>query len=295
LRTMSTLEDRILGEKSQYYCSSSEDEGGSDSEEGKGSTARGTMGINRGPDIPETRTWEGSSTNTGPKGVIKDWQRFKQLEIEKREAQEAERLELINKLSLTCQSTLDEEKEKAEEKQLDEEIEGLLKDEFLKEYMHNRMKEMMAKIEELPRFGGVVSLSTGDAFLDAIDKEKKDVTVMIVLYEEKATGCESLVGCLSTLAQDHPHVKFCKIRASTAGLSVHFKISGVPALLVYKGGCLVGNFVRMTDEFGEDFYAGDVESFLIEHGMLPDKTLVPQIIRENSTAQVGEDSGSEFD
>jgi hypothetical protein len=217
--------------------------------------------------------------------VLKDWQRFKQLENEKRESQEAERLELIKKLSLTCQSTLEEEKER----ELDKEMEGLLQDEFLKEYMQNRMKEMMAKIEELPRYGSVVHLSTGEAFLDAVDKESKDVTVMIVLYEEKAAGCEAMLGCLTTLAQEHQHVKFCAIKASAAGLSIHFKISGVPALLVYKGGSLVGNFVRMTDEFGEEFYAGDVESFLIEHGMLPDKSLVPQIIRESSSGHVGGD------
>ena len=42
------------------------------------------------------------------------------------------------------------------------------------------------------------------------------------------------------------------------------KVSGLPALLVYKEGQLVGNFVKLLDEFGDDFYATDVESFLIE-------------------------------
>ena len=34
--------------------------------------------------VAPTRDWDGSSANTGPKGVIKDWQRYKQLETEKR-------------------------------------------------------------------------------------------------------------------------------------------------------------------------------------------------------------------
>lgn len=38
----------------------------------------------------------------------------------------------------------------------------------------------------------------------------------------------------------------------------------MPALLVYRGGNLLGNFVRLTDEFGEDFFAADVENFLVE-------------------------------
>ena len=41
----------------------------------------------------------------------------------------------------------------------------------------------------------------------------------------------------------------------------------------------MNSFIRMTDQLGEDFFANDVESFLLEHGMLPSKEDVPQIIR----------------
>ncbi|KAK8772951.1 hypothetical protein V5799_012517 [Amblyomma americanum] len=60
-------------------------------------------------------------------------------------------------------------------------------------------------------------------------------------------------------------------------MSRHFECKGVPALLVYKNGNLIGNFVRLTDEFGEDFFSGDVESFLVEHGFLPDQSLLPTV------------------
>lgn len=40
--------------------------------------------------------------------------------------------------------------------------------------------------------------------------------------------------------------------------------NGLPALLVYKNGQLVGNFVGLEDVLGEDFFAADVESYLIE-------------------------------
>lgn len=62
---MATLEDKILGEKLHNYCSSSE---GSDNED-SGDESR----QNKAP-APETKPaldankWEGSSTNTGPKG-----------------------------------------------------------------------------------------------------------------------------------------------------------------------------------------------------------------------------------
>jgi len=46
--------------------------------------------------------------------------------------------------------------------------------------------------------------------------------------------------------------------------SVLQAVSGVPALLVYRKGELIGNFVHLSDEFGDEFYSTDVESFLIE-------------------------------
>ena len=50
-------------------------------------------------------------------------------------------------------------------------------------------------------------------------------------------------------------------------MSVDFINHGVPTLLVYKGGNLLGNFVKITDTLkgGEkDFSTDDVESFLLE-------------------------------
>ena len=54
---------------------------------------------------------------------------------------------------------------------------------------------------------------------------------------------------------------------------------GVPALLVYKSGELVKSFVRLTDSLGDDFYASDLESFLIENGVMSDAKLMPSIIK----------------
>jgi len=45
-------------------------------------------------------------------------------------------------------------------------------------------------------------------------------------------------------------------------------VGGLPAILVYKKGELIGNFVRLTDEFGVDMYPTDIESFLIEYAHL---------------------------
>ncbi|XP_053978677.1 phosducin-like protein [Hylaeus anthracinus] len=274
---MSTLEDKILGEKLHYYCSSSEDEGNDSADSDKDSDDEKYETVIKDPVEPSFSEWGGTSSNTGPKGVIKDWQRYKQLEAEKRDANEKERLQLIKKLSLSCRTTLDEEKELL---QTDPDLAELLADEFLLEYQRQRMKEMLSRAEKL-RFGKVINLETTDYFLEAIDNEDKSVTIVVHIYENNVSGCEAMNGCLISVAEDYPFVKFCKILGSVAGLSKHFKREGVPALLVYKAGQVIGNFVHVTDYLGADFYASDVETFLIEHGMLTDKNCVPAIVSQN--------------
>lgn len=164
---MATLEDKILGEKLHNYCSSSEesDNDESDSEE---SNKNPTKEESAPP--PEVNKWEGTSTNTGPKGtlveilmwvcktnyecllgVIKDWQRYKQLETERRKEDEREKIELMKKLTLTVQTALDEEREKAALE--DPDLAELLDDEFLVSYQKQRMQEMLQQTNHNIKFG----------------------------------------------------------------------------------------------------------------------------------------------
>lgn len=280
---MATLEDKILGEKLEYYCSSSEGE--SDCEEGEGSASKkgGDSKLQFVPEdkIKEQSHWSGSAANTGPKGVIRDWQRYKQLETEQRNHQELEKLELIKKLSITSRTNKEDEEAKKQQ-QLDEELAELMSDDFLLEYQKKRIAEMLAITGNLPTFGMVTELNSGDEFLKTVDSEQKSVTVIIHVYNQKLPACNKMNGALNELASQYTHVRFCKMLSSVAGLSKTFKSSGVPALLVYKAGNMIGNFVRITDDLSDEFNSSDVESFLIEVGMLPDKTCVPVIINGTS-------------
>jgi thiol-disulfide isomerase/thioredoxin len=218
--------------------------------------------------------------------VIKDWQRFKQLENEKRQDQDREKLELMKKLSITAKTSAEDQKAK-EQADFDAELEELLNDEFLHEFQKKRMQEMLAMSGMLPKFGEVVSLKNGTEFLESIDGENKSVTVIIHIYEEKFKACKTMNKCIAKLAQEYPTVKFCKILSTVAGLSKKFKTVALPTILVYKNGQVIGNFIRMGEEFGDEFFASDVESYLIEHALLPDKTLMPTIT--SSTAADDDD------
>lgn len=281
---MATLEDKILGEKLHNYCSSSEEsDNESDSEKEEKPTE---LKVEESPAKPlEAKEWEGTSTNTGPKGVIEDWRRFKQLEIEKREKNERERIELAKRLTMTVQSALDEEREKAAQE--DPELAELLNDEFLLAYQKKRMQEMISQSQHNLKFGELMFLKDGSEFLKAIDQEHKAVKVLVHIYEDNVDACRAMNDSLKVLSKVYDDVKFCAILSSRAGMSRDFKISGVPALLVYKGGQLVGNFVRLSDDLGNDFCPEDVQGYLVEHGMLEDKSCRPLIIND------GEDEDSD--
>ncbi|KAL4617393.1 prostaglandin G/H synthase 1-like [Arapaima gigas] len=303
LFTMTTLDDKLLGEKLQYYYSSSEDE---DSDKEEENVDDKTI---RNPDVLEMEySGDGSAINTGPKGVINDWRKYKQLEIEQREEQKKEMERLIKKLSMTCRSNLDDEREKEKQKELQEKINGkmtlqeynlLREDEddedFLAQYRKQRIDEMRRQLYRGKRFEQVFELSSGEEFLEAVDKEDRSTLVIIHIYEGDVPACEAMTGCLLCLAQEYPFVKFCSVRSSVIGTSALFTGNALPALLVYKGGDLIGNFVRITDQLGEDFFAVDLEALLQEYGLLPDKTAVIQTSVRSATVTQNAHSDTDSD
>ncbi|XP_023264398.1 prostaglandin G/H synthase 1-like [Seriola lalandi dorsalis] len=306
---MTTLDDKILGEKLQYYYSSSEDEGSdNEDEDGENKTIR-DANVNE-PEIDYSA--DGSAVNTGPKGVINDWRKYKQLEVEQKQEQKKEMERLIKKLSMTCRSDLDLEKDKEKQKELQEKIQGkmtmqeynMLQEEeddedFLQHYRMQRIEEMRRQLCRGKRFAQVYELNSGEDFLEALDKEDKSTLVMIHIYEPEVPGCEAMSGSLLCLAQEYPLVKFCSVRSSAISTSALFRDSALPALLVYKGGDLIGNFVRLTDQLGEDFFAVDLEALLQEYGLLPDKPpVVPKTVRNGAIIQTtvsDEDSDLDID
>lgn len=291
---MATLEDKILGDdKRENYCSSDEGEDDDRSEGANGApiAANSMHDQNQTYFTRETDTWSGSSTNTGPKGVIKDWQRFKQLEMEKSVEKENEKLALMKKLCITSK-TIAEDAKQSEQDELDAELAELMNDDsILLQFQQQRMREMLqqsGKHQQL--FGAVIPLTNGDEFLNAIDNEDKSVQIIIHIYENKMLACKTMNRCLDELAQTYKNVKFCKIAGLAAGMSANFKVDGIPALLVYKGGHLIGNFIRLADELGgNEFFASDVEGFLIEHAMLPDNSHVPAIVGQVSNGNDDDD------
>ncbi|XP_039249612.2 phosducin-like protein [Styela clava] len=267
---LNNMDDKLLGEKVDYYCSSSEDEGNSASgDEGSSDAQESIRSSTKAPTfIPESR-FDGKATQTGPKGVIEDWRRYKQLETEKRERDIMEKDELCRKLAMTCKSFKEEENDK---KQAGKDEFDLSDDEDFMEYYKKKriieMQEMVAKKWSKIVFGDVIELNR-DNFVDAIEKEDKHVTVIIHIFDDDTPACATVHGCMRILASKYKTVKFCRINTGEARLSSNFLENGLPTIIVYKENLVIGNFVRISDTLGNDFYANDLETFLCEYGMLP--------------------------
>ncbi|KAK2505731.1 hypothetical protein MC885_020332, partial [Smutsia gigantea] len=211
--------------------------------------------------------FEGQATHTGPKGVINDWRKFK-LESEDNDSVPPRKKEILRQMSSPQSGVNKDSKERFSRKLLDKEDENCLR-----KYRRQCMQAMHQKLSFGPRYGFVYELETGEQFLETIAKEHKITTILVHIYEDGIKGCDALNSNLTCLAVEYPMVKFCKIKASNTGAGDRFSSDVLPTLLIYKGGELISNFLSVTEQFAEEFFAGDVESFLNEYGLLPEREI----------------------
>ncbi|XP_074490963.1 phosducin b [Sebastes fasciatus] len=216
---------------------------------------------------------EETATQTGPKGVINDWRRFKLESMDQENLPPAKR-ELLRQMSSPGRpkddgkSGVNRKMSVQEYEMLKEEDEGCLK-----KYRKRCMQDMHDKLSFGPRFEGVHDLVSGEAFLEVIEKEHYSTVVVVHIYKAGVKGCEEVNSCLDCLATEYPAVKFCRIDAVASGASERFSDEVLPTLLVYKAGELLGNFLACTQHLTEEFFATDVEAFLNSYGLLPEKEL----------------------
>ncbi|XP_040910679.1 phosducin a [Toxotes jaculatrix] len=207
------------------------------------------------------------ANHTGPKGVINDWRRFKLDSVDQTVPQN--KRELLRQMS----SPRDDDKERGNRKMSAQEYELIQEEDerCLKRYRKQCMQEMHERLSFGPKFEAVYELESGEAFLEVIEKEHRLTLVVVHIYEQGVKGCEQMNSCLDCLALEYSSVKFCRIDAVATGAAERFSSEVLPALLVYKAGELLGNFLAVTKHFNEEFFATDVEAFLNEYSLLPEK------------------------
>uniref|UniRef100_A0A1L8DLK8 Putative conserved phosducin-like protein n=2 Tax=Nyssomyia neivai TaxID=330878 RepID=A0A1L8DLK8_9DIPT len=255
---MVSLEDKILGEKAENYCSSDEED-----------DAKAIRVVPDGEEIPPRAPT--GTTNTGPKGVITDWREYRKMLAEARTADEQERLEKVQQMSQMGKTKAEDEKAR-EDAELEAELAELLNDESIVAFQRQRILEITSKVGTRNTFGHVINLRNADEFLDAVEKEQYS-TVVVHIYENTIPACRRLNMCLEELAREMPTVKFCTVLSSDVRVSLKFRTTALPTLLAYKKNQIIGNFVQLVSELGDDFCSSDVENFLIEQGVIVEKEI----------------------
>ncbi|VDN42128.1 unnamed protein product [Dibothriocephalus latus] len=210
-----SFDDRLLGEKVDNYCSSSDEHDDSDNEK-----SDNTECVPH--DRPNANYVPSRSAQTGPKGVIEDYHRFQELQAESRRQKELMVLQLAEKCTLTCRPFSEDLKSQEVEAELKALLELSEDDEkFLDAYRQKRMAELQANLQSLPTFNRIFDLNAS-TFVTEIDSEAASVTIIILIYEEGVAACHSANECLKVLCRAYPHIKFCRIRASSAFMSRNF-------------------------------------------------------------------------
>ncbi|KAM4624031.1 phosducin a isoform 1-T3 [Polymixia lowei] len=221
------------------------------------------------------------ANHTGPKGVINDWRRFRLDSVDQTAPQN--RRELLRQMS-----SPGEDKERLNRKMSVQEYELIQEEDerCLKRYRKQCMQEMHEHLSFGPKFEAIHELTSGEAFLEVIEKEHRMTLVVVHIYQHGVKGCEELNSCLDCLASEYSSVKFCRIDAVATGAAERFSSEVLPALLVYKAGELLGNFLSITKHLNEEFFATDVEAFLNEYGLLPEKEFTACPAEEEDGGQV---------
>lgn len=243
---MSTIEDKILDGPRIHYCDEADDvRSGEDLDENhthSGNDNFSSLFVR--PDEETERlerashvNWRASSVNTGPKGVIEDYRKKKSLNNKPDQVDD-----------------------------LDAEFQNLLNDDsILEEFISKRISKDTK--EDLPTFGYVRRLQTGVELLDAIDKEHKNVLVIVHLYTKYSRSCNNMNHHLHELATQLNHIKFVTLDASATALSGNFKENAVPALLAYRGGDLVKSLIQVDELMDKNFDSQQIKELLIDHNL----------------------------
>ena len=224
--------------------------------------------------------------NTGPKGVLQDYYAYERQQKLVQEQETKRLLEDIKKRAMLLtleQSYLENQDEQdghdeAEKERIKAERKKYRQQELADSRISQKL-EIKVKSSERPRFGHLDILHSALEFSDLIDcPSHANTLILIHLYLPNSTlgNGHRYNRILSSLAQKYTLAHF--LRANVRLIDQDFDVeAGLPAILCYFNGELVGNLVRFDEYFsfecdGDDGMDVDlekeVERVLIELGGL---------------------------
>ncbi|KAL3114231.1 hypothetical protein niasHT_014075 [Heterodera trifolii] len=250
---MASIDEKLLDGPSVGYCSSSDEE-----YEGGGTAVVGGVmqsSLAESQQSKNVNTSDGTP-RTGPKGVLADFERFRQENLTRAALDEAKFLQVANRFSLSHKPTTDGT-ESGDEDEL--------------ERIRSRRVEQLKNLAR----GRIVEVPSRLDFLSLIENESCNGALLFIhIYSDGHEQSNQLndallelAGRLGGAARPTKAVKFYKVQAKVLGTSENFTLNALPTLQVYSDEQLIGNFIRMSAELGDDYDGAELYKFLRGHGI----------------------------
>ena len=276
---MADLEEKILkqnipGKYSTWREYESEDEESSSTDELQQSPLNHTAPTQQ---LPDSYT-DGQSAKTGVKGVLSDHKAVKKFEKLKLEQEHAEQWDALKQATEGTTLQPGEQSisiafQKSQKQQHDSDSDSddsdFLDDDFLEAYKQQRIQQLLAQENSIPRFGTVLELKSLLDFSNEIDETDASIFCIFHLYQDEFSCCRLMNEHLEHIARDVDYCRFFRLKASI--VKEDFDHVGFPCVLVYKAGTEIANLTPITKSMDivdrNRFTAEDVKAVLQSIGI----------------------------
>lgn len=251
---MADLEETILkqnipGKYSTWRGYESEDEESNSSDELQQSPLDLTKPTQQ---LPDSYT-DTQSAKTGVKGVLSDHKAVKNFEKLKLEQEHAEQWDALKQATEGTTLQPGEQSisiafQKSQKQQHDSDSDSddsdFLDDDFLESYKQQRIQQLQAQENSIPRFGTVLELNSLLDFSNEIDETDPSVFCIFHMYQDDVSCCRLMNEHLERIARDLDYCRFFRLKASI--VKEDFDHVGFPCVLVYKAGTEIANLTPIT-------------------------------------------------
>mmetsp|Transcript_7283 Transcript_7283/g.10306 ORF Transcript_7283/g.10306 Transcript_7283/m.10306 type:complete len:321 (-) Transcript_7283:13-975(-) len=283
-------------DKQQSYSEDSHSDSDNEETEDEFAVKQGPQ--NRTADVTTTRTCSDPTERCRPggmKGTLHDHQLNKQEKARQQILENYERQQLFDRatrgatmmpgeLSMSGSAIQSRMRSQIQSHVTEEDEED---DYRKKTRAHSSLTESQEVLESPMSFGHVEEVDAIE-YIHAIDDTNPKTYVVVHLYEPFITACRTLNQHWDALARSMPHVRFLRLRASTASKTLDS--IGLPSIVIYKDGQLQSNLTPVTKDLPESFKAADV-CWLLESCGVSNSNVTEQ--RENLSKSFATYQGSD--
>jgi hypothetical protein len=133
------------------------------------------------------------------------------------------------------------------------------------EFQRYKLERLRLVEAALPVYG-VFNRVTKDEMASEIHDAHELCFVVIHLFQNHIAACTALNLCFESLAPQFTRVRFIRIRSDEA--INNYSDAGLPTLLIYRGGELVSQHLRILNEIGSSVTDMTVATWLASKGVL---------------------------